>query len=73
MNVKTILGGLVAFLSALAYGLFQKSRREEEKRKGIEKAREVETKATDALTAGLTNEQKELKDARSRTGRDHFS
>ena len=73
MNVKTILGGLVAFLSALAYGLFQKSRREEEKRKGVEKAREAETKATDALTTGLTNEQKELNDARSRTGRDHFS
>ena len=72
MNVKGILAGIVAFLSALAYGLFQKARRETEKRKGIETARKVEQGATQDVIDGVKRTQEAANAEVDTSKRDHF-
>lgn len=59
---------ILAVIAAIgaAFGLYQKAARETEKRKGVERAREVESKAVDALTTGLADEASALEAARSR-------
>lgn len=58
------LGLISAIMAALFYR--EKAARETEKRKGLERTREVESKAVDALTTGLANEVAALEEARSR-------
>ena len=77
-QIKTwALGGL-AILSAVLFGWMKAkdAKHANARRKGVEKAREVERDAHEELTDGLQREQQEVADAKkkSRTGkRDHFS
>lgn len=63
-----MIARILAIIAAIgaAFGLYQKAARETEKRKGLERTREVESKAVDALTTGLANETAALEAARSR-------
>lgn len=67
-----ILAALVGILSALVYGFRQKALREEEKRKGVEKARETETKATKAIVEGQSREKTIRETPVDTSRRDHF-
>ena len=63
-----MLARILAIIAAIAafFGIYQKAARETEKRKGLERTREVESKAVDALTTGLANEVAALEEARRR-------
>jgi hypothetical protein len=54
----------LGFIAMLFFGLFnwEKAKRQKEKIKGIQRARKIERKASNAMVEGLQNEQDVLKD-----------
>ena len=59
-KLKTYVIAVLGVISAVFFGLFYREKAKHEKavRKGVEKAREVEKNATEALLEGLENEGK---------------
>ena len=69
-----LIAGLGILASVFAALFYRKSAQfESAKLDGVEKARETENKATDAMVDGLKNEQEEINEAANSTKRDGFS
>ena len=73
-KLRTYALAILGVLAAVFGFMWQMTRAKHEKalKKGIEEAREVEQKATNAMVEGLENEQKEIKDAKNNTSRSDF-
>ena len=74
-KIKTYALAVLGVLTAVFGFMWQLTRAKHEKalKKGIEEAREVENKATDAMIDGLNKEQKAEEDAKNNTNRSDFS
>ena len=74
-KLKTYALAIVGVLAAVFGFMWQLTRAKHERalKRGIKEAREVESKATDAMIDGLENEQEAVKSAKNNTDRSDFN